>query len=963
MNTNGNRYKKMAYNYDLISGKVNMVTYQPGYYNAGTQTWIRNIDQFYHRYVYDAENKLTDVYTSHDSLIWERDAQYTYYKHGPMARTVIGQQQVQGIDYAYTLQGWLKGVNSSAVTVAGEESCAPGTARDTLDVYSRAQYGQPSTYTARKEINFNPEFDHTAGDDFETVINGSLAPCVPVIAPTPYANGDMGEDGKMDLVHHLMTRDAFGFALNYYEYTGTNGLVKDYQSINAGYQPFADGMFNLANFGAEAIVAKPLFNGNIASMFVNIPKVGTPQLYGYQYDQLNRIVGMDAFDGFNNNGNSWTNGTPTARKNYKEQVSYDANGNILTYLRNGEASRLAMDKLTYQYPKDANGKILNNRLRYVHDQESATLYTEDIDSQTPLTLAQVQAERLPEQAGDNYTYDAIGNLIKDTKEGITNITWTVYGKIASITKNGKTIYYTYDASGNRLSKTVPNDIPAGTVNTTWYTRDATGNVMSVYEQRWDLNNAHLTQTEVNLYGSSRLGIYNVNRDMTATPPPGFAIFERGKKMYELSNHLGNVLATVSDRKLPVDDGTYQPQCYPCFPGIVCPPCVYYKVSSTPDGIVDYYNADVITANDYYPFGMGMVGRKYTNGKESRYGFNGKERDKDIAVDNYDFGARIYDGRIGRWLSSDPKERKYAYLSPYNFAYNNPVQFVDRDGEDGMITGTGTQNDPFIITASYHYVGGTVNEAQLKGLNQAMADYNNKGNAFAINDGNGGTVHVRFNLTVQEIPAGQNFRDNIRFNEANVFTDINGRRRTSANLLANEDVAGFDAANFDVTTVNQDLGFAYHDQIGFHGNTTDAFVTGVDNYLAETNSAENRSWGKDKFYKAVMIHEIFHNLGGEHTDRDPDAKDKNNVNEMKIVGSSFQHNGVSSNGKIREANFDLSEVSKKGILTLIQHRDRPTLDANRARQAVLFTRRVEPPAPAPAPAQPNQPAQPPAPNQN
>jgi hypothetical protein len=40
------------------------------------------------------------------------------YKHGPLARSVIGQQQVQGLDYAYTLEGWLKGVSSTTLQSA-----------------------------------------------------------------------------------------------------------------------------------------------------------------------------------------------------------------------------------------------------------------------------------------------------------------------------------------------------------------------------------------------------------------------------------------------------------------------------------------------------------------------------------------------------------------------------------------------------------------------------------------------------------------------------------------------------------------------------------------------------------------------------------------------------------------------------------------------------------------------------
>jgi len=76
----------MVYSYDLISGKVNDVAYQPG-----------QADQFYHRYEYDAENRLTIVRTSKDKVYWEREATYDYYRHGPLARTILGQNQVQGL--------------------------------------------------------------------------------------------------------------------------------------------------------------------------------------------------------------------------------------------------------------------------------------------------------------------------------------------------------------------------------------------------------------------------------------------------------------------------------------------------------------------------------------------------------------------------------------------------------------------------------------------------------------------------------------------------------------------------------------------------------------------------------------------------------------------------------------------------------------------------------------------------
>jgi hypothetical protein len=339
----GNRFKKMVYSYDLISGKVNYVAYQP---NAA--------DAFYHRYGYDAENKLTKVETSKDAVYWETDATYDYYRHGPLARAVLGQNQVQGLDYAYTIQGWLKGVNSTSV-----------------------------------------------GD-------GSF---------------DMGSDGKTSGNNSLIARDAYGYSLNYFN--------SDYQPINTTVTPFAAIAISLpsSNTGAS------LYNGNIRAMLVNIPALssGTAYLYGYQYDQLNRLLAMNAFTGLNNATNTFA---AVATTDYQERISYDPNGNIKTYLRNGATQNgtapLAMDNLTYQYEKNSAGQTVSNRLRYVHDQEADGNYTEDINSQTALSLAQVLSDNNTLQTSDNYAYDAIGNLIKDTKveNGFTvelngsNFQWT-----------------------------------------------------------------------------------------------------------------------------------------------------------------------------------------------------------------------------------------------------------------------------------------------------------------------------------------------------------------------------------------------------------------------------------------------------------------------------------------------------------------------------------------------------------
>jgi RHS repeat-associated protein len=66
---------------------------------------------------------------------------------------------------------------------------------------------------------------------------------------------------------------------------------------------------------------------------------------------------------------------------------------------------------------------------------------------------------------------------------------------------------------------------------------------------------------------------------------------------------------------------------------------------------------------------------------STFTYNGMLKTNEIAGEgnSYDFGARMHDGRLGRWLSIDPCEMKFPSLSPYNFAANNPIYYVDKDG--------------------------------------------------------------------------------------------------------------------------------------------------------------------------------------------------------------------------------------------------------------------------------------------
>ena len=176
--------------------------------------------------------------------------------------------------------------------------------------------------------------------------------------------------------------------------------------------------------------------------------------------------------------------------------------------------------------------------------------------------------------------------------------------------------------------------------------------MGIYKEHRGTDDT-LQLVEHAIYGSSRLGLNTTIVDLSdgAEDNDPVVALDYGTRQYELSDHLGNVSVVLSGIRLPNTGNTN-------------------------------FTADVLSANEYYPFGMVMPNRNFSS-ENYRYGFNGMEKDQEFtgSQSHYDFGARIYDGRIGRWLSIDPYYDRYRSHSPYNYAVNSPIFVIDSDGNN------------------------------------------------------------------------------------------------------------------------------------------------------------------------------------------------------------------------------------------------------------------------------------------
>jgi RHS repeat-associated protein len=370
--------------------------------------------------------------------------------------------------------------------------------------------------------------------------------------------------------------------------------------------------------GISGLTAAPAQKSGNISQIASRVRGREAQIMSYSYDYLSRLSSST----FHNYSDA---GVISGTNNYNENLTYDLRGNIQTlqrtgfYQNGGTCTYGQIDNLTYSYPSSP----ASNKVHKILD---GTTTAGDAKSRG--------FNGLLSTTDNSLTYDANGNLNKNLHKNISSIAYNHLNLPKLITfSTGNTIEFLYDAAGNKLRKTTK------TGATVQYVQDYFPGGIE-YRQ----TGTGVKRVESVYHAEGRY--YNTNVDASNTIA--------WRKEYSFRDHLGNTRLAFSDRNA--------------------------------NGIVDITGtastSDILQENHYYSFGLAFEGAWLQNDsgvRDNAYTYNGKELNSDFGLGWIDYGARWYDASIGKWGTVDPLSEDAPAWTPYRYAFNNPLTYVDPDG--------------------------------------------------------------------------------------------------------------------------------------------------------------------------------------------------------------------------------------------------------------------------------------------
>ena len=179
---------------------------------------------------------------------------------------------------------------------------------------------------------------------------------------------------------------------------------------------------------------------------------------------------------------------------------------------------------------------------------------------------------------------------------------------------------------------------------------------------------------------------------------------------------------------------------------------YLKDHQGNNRVVINSSGTVQETNHYYPFG----GLFSTSTNVQPYKYNGKELDTKKGLNLYDYGARHYDAALGRWHVVDPLAEKMGAWSPYGYCFNNPMKFVDKEGEVPFIV-------PFLVKG---LIGAAIEATTQVSISMLS------GNSFTEAVGNIDMVSVGKSFVTSAVPMGKVAKLGFEVADAAVDVSVN-----------------------------------------------------------------------------------------------------------------------------------------------------------------------------------------------
>lgn len=378
--TEHQQFKRIDYDYDVISGKVNMLSYNRGF-----------ADQYYQRYRYDGDNRIIKVETSADGYIWKRDAEYQYYQHGPLARTSLGDLRVQGVDYAYTIQGWLKAVNGDVLSPDGDMGKdAAANSIHAADVMALSLDYFKGDY---RPVGATPVVQ--LGQPERSLYNGNIPRATTNLQPFPALNTEY----RYDQLNRI-TKAGYAY-INPYDRQLSR--TSDYSSSYA-YDP-------------DGNLQRLVRNGNAVG--------GQSQLmdslsYHYQpggtNNRLQNITDVISNNSFHNDIKHYTNSGAS-------RYLYDATGNTIKDQVSGQDSILWSH---YNKVSSTRRDSLGNSLNFAYDGAGNRYLKTVVRSSGDTTLERSDYYVRDAQGNILAVYDAESNYTMSTRQWVEYITTRLY---------------------------------------------------------------------------------------------------------------------------------------------------------------------------------------------------------------------------------------------------------------------------------------------------------------------------------------------------------------------------------------------------------------------------------------------------------------------------------------------------------------------------------------------------------